>query len=356
MFPLTVVLKDDARFSRALYDDTEQQRLSRVIRKRYQKAIEDCTDSKCLAGAFRLTAEEKLLITGILKRIVKKTTNNPDTNAISKYSAINIASGNYIIETYLGGKQPRYPKIDGGKYRFDDSGYLRIVKEQVTRVLHKSAGTNFYYVLPMLVALKVLGINGRDEAARYEPLTEGVNSAAFARASKIKWSDYPYSAILVPGLGPQTAAVALDPGGARRCQLAAAAFNKGEAPFIIVSGGHVHPDRTIYSEGIEMRKYLITTLKIPASAVIAEPYARHTTTNIRNAARLIYTFGLPADKPVRIVTDVLQSTYILSMKGRFMEELGYLPYKEISRSGTSVISFLPDSSALQINPFDPLDP
>ena len=123
-----------------------------------------------------------------------------------------------------------------------------------------------------------------------------------------------------------------------------------------MSGGHVHPDRTPYSEAIEMRKYLIAELKIPPEAIIAEPYARHTTTNIRNASRLIYALNMPAGKPVLVASDFFQTMYIPMMKKRFMDELGYLPYKDLSKAGAGNISFVPDISALEINPLDPLDP
>jgi hypothetical protein len=162
--------------------------------------------------------------------------------------------------------------------------------------------------------------------------------------------------MLVPGLGPQRADITLDPGAARRCELAAGRFKKGEAPFIIVSGGHVHPPQTPFNEAIEMRKYLVEVLKVPASAVIVEPHARHTITNMRNAARLVYLFGLPADKPVKIVSDDLQSAYIFMLKGRFMTELGYLPYKGLNRDETGAPLFYPDLTCFKRNPFDPLDP
>ncbi|RYY29991.1 MAG: YdcF family protein, partial [Chitinophagaceae bacterium] len=178
----------------------------------------------------------------------------------------------------------------------------------------------------------------------------------FKQAAKTDWKKYPATAMLVPGLGPQRADIRLDPGAARRCELAANRFKKGEAPFIIVSGGHVHPPQTPYNEAIEMRKYLVNELKIPASAVIIEPHARHTITNIRNAARLIYLFGMPADKPVKIVSDDLQSAYIFMLKGRFMTELGYLPYKGLNRDPTGAPLFYPDLSCFKRNPYDPLDP
>jgi DUF218 domain-containing protein len=277
------------------------------------------------------------------------------TDAVSA-SKDAFAAINNILDVYLAGKPPRYPKIDGSGFTSSPQEYLDKVKKSVQKILSDPATTDVSFTVPMLTALKVLELNGRDEAARYEPLTGDINKDAFKKVATTEWKNFQYSAILVPGLGPQLPGVALDPGAARRCELAVAEYKKGLAPFIIVSGGHVHPNKTPYSEAIEMRKYLINELKLPPSAVIAEPHARHTTTNIRNAGRIIFAFGMPPDKPVMIVTDVLQSTYILMMKGRFIEELGYLPYKELTKSATGIMYFLPDSSAVQLNPLDPLDP
>ncbi|RYY13730.1 MAG: YdcF family protein, partial [Chitinophagaceae bacterium] len=133
-------------------------------------------------------------------------------------------------------------------------------------------------------------------------------------------------------------------------------YRQGKAPYIMVSGGHVHPSKTRYCEAVEMQKYLVNRHQIPANAIIIEPHARHTTTNLRNAARLVYLFGIPDHQRIMIVTDVFQSTYIPMMSGRFMDELGYLPYRGLERNRDGRITFLPDRAALRINPYDPLDP
>ncbi|RYY09858.1 MAG: YdcF family protein [Chitinophagaceae bacterium] len=295
-----------------------------------------------------------------LQRITK--TDNSSTGTVgngfpSKNQSLHDAflGINHIFDIYLAGKKPRYPGIDGASFTHTDKEYLEKVKQAVQYIMQRKGIEALFYGLPMLTALKLLDLNGRDEAVRYEPLNE-INRAAFKQVRSTNWEQYKFSAILVPGLGPQNSGIPLDPGGARRCDMAAAQFKKGEAPFIIVSGGHVHPNKTPYSEAIEMKNYLVNRLKIPEEAVIAEPYARHTTTNIRNAARLVFAMNMPAEKPVLIVTDFFQSTYIPMMKSRFLEELGYLPYQEISKVKSVGVSFIPDISALQINPLDPLDP
>ena len=70
-------------------------------------------------------------------------------------------------------------------------------------------------------------------------------------------------------------------------------YRQHQAPFIIVSGGRVHPYHTPYNEAFEMKKYLMDVWQIPESAIIIEPHARHTTTNFRNAARIMFRNGFP---------------------------------------------------------------
>jgi uncharacterized SAM-binding protein YcdF (DUF218 family) len=332
------------------FGNTDQHRvIAADISKRYEAALRNCQDGECLARAFSIsTVEMKSLKESALNQ--KK-----DKKAARQGLQDGILAVNYIFDIYLAGKKPRYPKIDGASFANNNSEYLEKVKQAVSELKGRRGADDVFYGLPWLTALKLLELNGRDEAARYEPLGE-INREAYKKVRSINWDKYEFSAILVPGLGPQTLDVPLDPGGAKRCDLAASLFRKGKAPFIIVSGGHVHPEKTPYSEAIEMRNYLISVLKIPAEAVIAEPYARHTTTNIRNASRLVFALDMPSKKPVLVATDFFQTTYIPMMKNRFMDELGYLPYKEISKAGAGVISFIPDISALKLNPLDPLDP
>jgi hypothetical protein len=41
---------------------------------------------------------------------------------------------------------------------------------------------------------------------------------------------------------------------------------------------------------------------IPANAIIVDPHARHTTTKMRNAARLIYRYGMPFSAKALVTT------------------------------------------------------
>jgi DUF218 domain-containing protein len=378
LFPGPTWANDNPSLASRVYKTDEARDLATAIHDRYREAIKGCADLRCLAKAFRIEPDEQRVMNDVWRtaaqsipraahRKARAEQHVPDvelTNGIHRplQSRPNtsldgeVEAINYILDVYLGNKKPRYPKIDAMSYPINDRGYVAQVKAAVAQLLNEDAAKQVFFTLPMLTALRLLELNGRNEAARYEPLTGGLNSQAYDIMHSVDWKGFPYSAILVPGLGPQVAGVALDPGASRRCELAAEQFKKKQAPFIIVSGGHVHPNKTPFNEAIEMQKYLTEKLKVPASSIIIEPHARHTTTNIRNAARIIFRFGIPANKPVMIVTDVFQSAYLAMMKPRFIEELGYLPYRNLAKASSGFSYFIPDSSALKINPLDPLDP
>lgn len=262
---------------------------------------------------------------------------------------------NYVLGIYLEGRAPLYPKIDSISFSKDDPAFRDSVAAGLTNILKNKSSV--FYSIPMLLTLEAMRLNGRDEAARYEPLFKKENAEAYNRVKKIKWKMYPYSVIMVPGLGPEKPEVKLDPGGARRCDSAAIRYRAGKAPYIVVSGGHVHPYKTPYCEAIEMKKYLVEVLHVPADAVIIEPHARHTTTNLRNTNRIIYHFKMPADKPVLIVTDPGQNTYINgAMHNKVIKELGYAPYSTIKKLGPNESEYIPSENSRQANSLEPLDP
>jgi hypothetical protein len=213
-----------------------------------------------------------------------------------------------------------------------------------------------FFELPLQLALRALEINDRDEAARYEPLNLGMNKSAVKSIPGIQWASFSYSLILVPGQGPEQEGLAIDPMSINRCRLAAERYKKGLAPLIVVSGGHVHPNKTPYSEAVEMKKYMVRELHIPEKAILIEPHARHTTTNLRNAARIVYRFRIPDTMKILTVTDSIQNAYINMMDKRFVEELGYIPYRDLKKISAEESEFYPIKNALQVNPLDPLDP
>jgi hypothetical protein len=217
---------------------------------------------------------------------------------------------------------------------------------------------NLFFDPDLQLGTHLLSVQLRDEAGRHEPMETGVNKAAYQRVGTTRFADYPYSVILVPGEGPEETNVHLSPVGKLRLELAVRRYKARLAPFLLVSGGYVHPKMTPYSEAIEMKRCLMDDFGIPESAIIVDPHARHTTTNLRNAARLLFRYGFPFDKAGIIVSDPYQSEYIES-KGFFdrcQGVFGYQPVRNYKRLDTYTLEFVPNLDSLSMDPADPLDP
>lgn len=107
-----------------------------------------------------------------------------------------------------------------------------------------------------------------------------------------------------------------------------------------------------------MKKLLVREFHVPASAIIIEPHARHTTTNVRNAARLMFRYGMPMEKTALITTDGAQSAYIEapSFAERCRKEMGHLPYRNLKRLNPFDLEWVPSLDALFVDPIEPLDP
>jgi len=95
--------------------------------------------------------------------------------------------------------------------------------------------------------------------------------------------------------------------------------------FILVTGGNVHPDGTPFNEAYGMKTYLKDNLGLLEEQIIMDPYARHSTTNLRNAARIMLTHSL---NRALIVTSSDQNFYfgfpgISTFNMRSKKDLGY---------------------------------
>lgn len=263
---------------------------------------------------------------------------------------------NHVIGVYVEGAKPNYPKIDSIAFNIKkDKSYAQMV---ITNALIVSQSTSTLFFEPSMdFALHALDINDRTDPADYEPMMTTVNATAIAEVKNVNWNSFPYSVILVPGEGPEDPSVALSAGGKLRCQLAALRYQQKMAPFIIVSGGRVHPYKTKFSEAYEMKMYLMQKLGIPESAIIMEPHARHTTTNMRNCARLMFRYGIPMDKPGLTTTLKSQTTHITNVLiERSKKELGYSPFSLGKQLSDNDVEFLPSILSLQIDADEPLDP
>jgi uncharacterized SAM-binding protein YcdF (DUF218 family) len=265
---------------------------------------------------------------------------------------------NDVLSVYGQGLPPRYPLIDSNSVDLKSAEFQQQVSSLTTANSGKAATTGQFFEPSLKAALQLLTLNHRDEAGRLEPMETGVNQAAWKSISATRWQDYPYTVIVVPGAGPSDPNVALSEAGRKRCVLAAEAYHTRNAPFILLSGGYVHPFQTRFSEAIEMKKALVEDYHIPESAILVDPHARHTTTNMRNAAREIYRYNMPFNKAALVISDSSQIAYIAgqAFADRCLRELGYLPYRIVSQPSDTALVFLPAIQSLQQDPLDPLDP
>jgi hypothetical protein len=269
----------------------------------------------------------------------------------------NAATGmNRILSVYGLGKEPRYKDIDRVSYDVSGESYRKLLKAKLAEI--KFARAPLFFEPTLNFALKLLEINRRDEAGRYEPLEQGENKAAVQNLRKIKWSDYPYTFILVLGSGGRDLTTSISPIGAQRTDVAAQLFSQHKAPLIIVSGGFVHPMQTPYCEAIEMKKYLMEKYKIPATSILIDPHARHTTTNFRDAARLAFRYRIPVDRTALVTSseDHITSCVSDEFRTRNLNELGYFPVEFIKRISPTEAEFKPLVASLFFDANDPLDP
>jgi hypothetical protein len=262
---------------------------------------------------------------------------------------------NRLLSVYGLGKDPLYKNIDKVSFDVSSEEYGKILHVKIREI--KPSQAPLFFEPTLWFALKLLEANRRDEAGRYEPLEEGENKTCVQNLKNIRWRDYPYSFILVLGSGPP-AGVRLSQIGAKRADQAAQLFLAHKAPLIILSGGHVHPMQTPFNEAIEMKKYVMEKFKIPEKSILIEPYARHTTTNFRNAARLVFRYRIPTDSKA-LVTSSEDHIAITTKEGfriRCSTELGYFPMEFITRISPIAAEFKPSAASLFFDANDPLDP
>jgi hypothetical protein len=375
VFPLLSLIQQNSRLQKAMQKDEVFQNISAMQYKRTSQSIQTCNLVSCYADSLKWIDKEIDRIGTELIRLYKTQNDlrniisllrkqgsyafyeaSPDTTYL-RNAWNDAAKGiNRIFDVYIKSSKPRYSAIDSISFKRGDLQFKQQIQNSTESFLQKNDQNQF--ITSMLrTALSVLKINGRDEATRYEPLNVGLNQQPVLKVKATRFPDYPYSVILIPGSGPDKPGEALNAKGAKRCEDGVLRYRKGLAPFIVVSGGHVHPFRTPYCEAVEMEKYMVEKLGVPADVILIEPHARHTTTNLRNTSRMIYRFGLPSDKPVLIVTDSSQSTYIVEqMDKTAIRDLGYIPWSRLKKLSEEETEFYPSWNCLQVDPIDPLDP
>jgi len=276
---------------------------------------------------------------------------------IGAQAAREIEGINTILRSYALAQVPRYPAIDG--VGTIDPLELRARMQAADWLARTPRAGSAQALDPSIdFALALLDVSDRTDAIGFEPITGGLNAAAAKRARGLDWSRWRYSALILTGVGPETPDAALSPYGKYHVRLAADRFARGDIAFILLTGGRAHPRATRFTEAEQMRSALIERYGIPAEAILIEPYARHTTTNLRNATRVLAAVGAPLDRDTLIVCNPGQSETIASpaFAQRNRTELGYEPGTVGRRLSPTELEFRPSPKSLRIDPRDPLDP
>lgn len=373
---LLTLLEQDKTISAQLKNDAVLARLNQKKLADLTGSLSDCKDAACFTDHIKFTDEEIKAVSAelivlcrpgsALEQLVK--TKLAPSYAYSLYKATSpaellvkaweqdAAGINYTISVYAEGKKPNYPLIDSISVNAKDKRYRVLMYDTNAALADEMKSSKLFFEPAMQAALLYLQMNERQDPANYEPMISTVNKASVSHIKEVNWTKYPYSVIMIPGAGPDEVGVALSAEGMIRCRIAVQQYREGKAPFIMPSGGKVHPYKTKFCEAEEMKKYMIDVLQVPESAIIMEPHARHTTTNMRNAVRLIYRYGIPADKAGLVITNNSQTNSILMMAARCERELNYVPYKLGKHLSETAVEFFPVPEAMQINPYEPLDP
>lgn len=318
-----------------------------MFTERDRRLSECAEDAPCKLDASRWSADEISLVAGT-------ATAGERSEAIRR----ELTGLNAILEVYGKGGVARYPKIDGPIAK---AGSERLANDVAVAALMSEVGRDESVAAldPSIgFALALLDVNDRLDAIAFEPIDGGLNADAFQHARTLNWSRYPYTAIIVLGAGPEDLLTPLSARGKLHIKLAARRYIEGQAPFIILSGGAVHPRDTRYVEAVEMRRALLERFNVPAQAIVIEPYARHTTTNLRNATRLLMALDAPVDRDALVLSNSRHIDYVQSAEfaTRNQNELGYQPGKLGRRTSPFDVTFRPSPDSSRVDPLDPLDP
>ena len=263
---------------------------------------------------------------------------------------------NAILAVYGQGLAPRYPAIDG-----PDLTLPKVVEKNVKIAVElagldpDSADTDE----PSLnISASLLYAAGRIEAIQQISVQQKLNKMTSTRARFLKWKSYKYSVILALGVGPDDLKTPLSASSKLNVAMVARLYFDKQAPIIVVSGANVHPRGTDYYESFEMRKALMEDYGVPADAILVEPFARHTTTNLRDTCRLLKSVGAPLDQTALMVSNVDHINYAGSeaFAARAMNDLGYVPATIGNRASPTSLEFRANPICSLIDPSDPLDP
>ncbi|WP_428331243.1 YdcF family protein [Mucilaginibacter sp.] len=379
-FYLLTVIDQSPKIKQLIADDASLKQFFAARLSILKAHVADtCTKPLSLVGGFKYSKEDSVQIAQILTSLYNAHRSDFDllinnhlrpSGYYQRFAGMSnadlllhawgqyIYGVNYIIDQFGLGKKMRFPRIDSASYVVSSRYYRTVLKDMFGLLDEQSDGMKLFYQPSLAVALHLMDANDRDEPARFEPMEQKDNKKAISKIKLTQWSKYPYAAIVIPGNGPELFTTPISPDNKIHCDLAAMRYLKGMAPFIITSGGYCYPFRGPYCEAIEMKKYLITKFGIPEDAIIIDPHARHTTTNIRNADRLMIRYGIPTNKPDLFVTSKSQHDYAMSdtFDARNLHDLGYVPYSGKKSISNHDVVFYPVYESLHMDPLDPLDP
>lgn len=377
VFPLLAFMRTAPGWAAALAADPEFQRLSTLRAARVP--AESCKPApQCLAEAWTLTNADIALVEGRLRLLVRRPAlslalvqaHMRPSGRFAKHNALSdeallsaawqdVARGlNRTIAIYGLGQPPMYPKIDAIIFDVADPQYSGLLARHGVATATLGRKDDLFFDPVLRYAAGLMMMNERTEAAAFRSLLAGPNDAPLKAVVEIDWKQYRYPALLVFGHGPEDSLSGTGPMAHIRLRLAADMFARGLAPFIIVSGGNVHPNRTKSNEAVEMKRLLSTLHGVPADRILIEPHARHTTTNLRNSARLLLAGGFPVDRPMLIVSDHMTIKYIAGpeLAARNLREMGVQPGKVEPGPDRFTALFTPDPVAFHVEVSDPLDP
>ncbi|NBC24622.1 MAG: hypothetical protein GVX78_03295 [Bacteroidetes bacterium] len=308
------------------------------------------------SSEFQQMINEHLRPSGLFENY--KFANNP---SFVKQIWADAAKGiNFIMEVYVLGATPVDEDSDGPLYAIGNADYQQLIFAEAENILDELNDKSLFFEANLNLAMALLRLNNRDEAGRFEPLESGENKAALDKLATVNFDDYEYSVIVNLGDSPNSPgdATNISEGAKYRVQIAAERYHEGKAPFILFTGANVFPKHSIYHEAIEMKKWAMQHHDIPEAAILVDPHARNTTTNLRNASRQLVRYGFPLDKKGLITTSNSQSEYVTGngFANRCEEDFGFFPVKLGARISDLDVEFFPKIIALHVNSIDPLDP
>lgn len=377
VFPLLAMLRAADGWAPALRADPALRQLAAARAARVPKGA--CTPSpQCLADAWTWTEADIALVESRLRLLLRdrrlgdalvtaqmrrsgrfaRYAAQTDADLLATAWAETAAAINRVIAVYAKGVPPRYPKIDSIIFDVAAPEFATVLGAHGVATATLVRDGDLFFEPALRYAVGLLQMNERTDAGSYRPLLGGENAAAVRAIAGTDWTEAPYTALLVFGHGPEDAQSRTGVMGHIRMRIAAELFRQGLAPFLIVSGGNVHPNRTPFNEAVEMKRLLIEQHGLPADRILIEPHARHTTTNLRNAARLLLAAGFPGDRPALVVSDDKTIGYIGSsvLTERNLREMGVQPGSLTPGPNPFSLRFTPAPIAFHVEATDPLDP